>query len=96
MTMCGGNLQNQPYTKDYKSTGRPSYDSLILFKLELLRTWYCFSDGEVEEQVNDRLSFSRFVGLGLEDTAPESTAENSEAEQLARFQIVTRLVLLIW
>lgn len=61
------------YTKGYKSTGRPSYDSLILFKTELLRTWYGLSDGEVEEQVNDRLSFSRFVGLGLEDTAPDST-----------------------
>lgn len=61
------------YTKGYKPTGRPSYDSLILFKIELLRTWYGLSDGEVEEQVNDRLSFSRFVGLGLEDTAPDST-----------------------
>jgi len=61
------------YTKGYKSTGRPSYDSLVLFKTELLRTRYGLSDGEVEEQVNDRLSFSRFVGLGLEDTAPDST-----------------------
>ena len=56
------------YTKGYKSTGRPSYDSLVLFKTELLRTWYELSDGEVEEQVNDRLSFSRFVGLGMKDT----------------------------
>jgi len=61
------------YTKGYKATGRPSYDSLVLFKIELLRTWYGLSDGEVEEQVNDRLSFSRFVGLGLEDVAPDST-----------------------
>ena len=45
----------------------------MLFKIELLRTWYGLSDGEVEEQVNDRLSFSRFVGLGLEDVAPDST-----------------------
>jgi IS5 family transposase len=63
----------QAYTKGYKSTGRPSYDSLVLFKTELLRTWYGLSDGEVEDQVNDRLSFSRFVGLGMEDTAPDST-----------------------
>ena len=61
------------YTKGCKSTGRPGYDSLVLFKTELLRTWYGLSDGEVEDQVNDRLSFSRFVGLGLEDTAPDST-----------------------
>ena len=61
------------YTKGYKSTGRPSYDSLVLFKIELLRTWYGLSDGEVEEQVNDRLSFSRFAGFGMEDIVPDST-----------------------
>ena len=56
------------YTKGYKSTGRPSYDSLVLFKIELLRTWY-----GLEDQVNDRLSFSRFAGLGMEDIVPDST-----------------------
>ena len=61
------------YTKGYKSIGRPGYDSLVLFKIELLRTWYGLSDGEVEDQVNDRLSFSRFAGLGMEDTVPDST-----------------------
>ena len=61
------------YTKGYKSTGRPSYDSLVLFKIELLRTWYGLGDGEVEDQVNDRLSFSRFAGLGMEDIVPDST-----------------------
>ena len=61
------------YTKGYKSTGRPGYDSLVLFKIELLRTWYGLSDGEVEDQVNDRLSFSRFAGLGMEDIVPDST-----------------------
>ena len=61
------------YTKDHKSIGRPSYDSLMLFKTELLRTWYGQSDGEIEDQVNSRLSFSRFVGLGLADAALDST-----------------------
>ncbi len=32
----------------------------------------CLSDGEVEEQVNDRLSFSRFVSSGLNDCTPDS------------------------
>ncbi|MBR8721652.1 hypothetical protein IX307_002918 [Bacteroides pyogenes] len=61
------------YTKGNKATGRPSYDSMVLFKTELLRTWYGLSDGEVEDQVNDRLSFSHFVDLGMEDVAPDST-----------------------
>ena len=47
--------------------------ALFLFKIELLRTWYGLSDGEVEDQVNDSLSFSGFAGLGMEDIVPDST-----------------------
>jgi len=61
------------YTKGSSKAGRPSYDSLVLFRIELMRVWYGLSDGEVEEQVNDRLSFSRFAGLSLEDDVPDST-----------------------
>lgn len=61
------------YTKGKSETGRPSYDSLVLFRIELLRVWYGLSDGEVEDQVNDRLSFSRFAGLSMEDEVPDST-----------------------
>ena len=43
------------------------------FKAELLRTWYGLSNGEVEEQMNNHLSFNRFVGLGMEDAVPDST-----------------------
>ena len=46
---------------------------MVLFKTVLLHTWYGLSDVEVEEQVNDRLSFNRFVGLGMEDAVPDST-----------------------
>ena len=46
---------------------------LFFLKSNFSVLWYALSDGEVEEQVNDRLSFSRFVGLGLEDVAPDST-----------------------
>ena len=36
------------YTKGNKATVRPSYDSIVLFKTEFIRTWYGISDGEVE------------------------------------------------
>jgi len=44
---------------------------LLLFKMCLLQTWYGLSDYEVEEKVNDSLSFMRFVGLQLEDEVPD-------------------------
>ncbi len=64
------------YTTGSAPTGRPSYDGLMLFKIELLRVWYGLSDEGVEgveEMVNDRISFSRFVGLSLAVPAPDST-----------------------
>lgn len=46
---------------------------MVLFHIKLMRVWYGLSDGEIEEQVNDRFSFSRFVGLGMDDEVPDST-----------------------
>ena len=61
------------YTKGRGPLGRPGYDGAVLFRIEPLRVWYGLSDGEVEEQVNDRLSFNQFAGLSLEDAVPDST-----------------------
>jgi IS5 family transposase len=67
------NIIEKAYDKGHATVGRLPYNGLMLFKIELLRTWYNLSDGEVEEQVNDRISFSRFVGISLEDEVPDST-----------------------
>lgn len=59
------------YNKGASVAGRPSYAGLLLFKMCLLQTWYGLSDYEVEEKVNDSLSFMQFVGLKLEDEVPD-------------------------
>ena len=61
------------YKKGKSKTGHPSYDCLVLFRIELLCVWYGLSDGEEEDQVNDRISFSRFAGLSMDDEVPDST-----------------------
>lgn len=61
------------YSKGFSVTGRPSYSGLLLFKITLLETWYNLSDYEVEEQVNDRISFSKFVGLSIEENCPDNS-----------------------
>lgn len=53
--------------------GRPAWPPLILFKALLLQSLYGLSDRELEEALGDRLSFRRFVGLGLEETVPDHT-----------------------
>jgi IS5 family transposase len=78
--------------KGKSNTGRLAYDGLILFKIELLRVWYGLSDGEVEEQVNDRLSFSRFAGIGMENEVPDSTTVCRFRNMLVRADAYERLL----
>ena len=51
--------------------GRPSYPPLLMVKVLLLQQWYTLSDPQLEEALSDRLSFRRFVGLGLADDTPD-------------------------
>lgn len=56
-----------------EGAGRPPYDPLLMLKALLLQQWYGLSDAELEEALNDRVSFRRFLGLSLEDAAPDHT-----------------------
>ncbi len=44
-----------------------------MFKILILRTLYNLADEQVEYQIRDRLSFARFLGLGLEDAVADAT-----------------------
>lgn len=52
-------------------TGRPAYPPVALFKVLLLESWYGLGDPAMEEALGDRLSFRRFIGLGLEERVPD-------------------------
>ena len=55
------------------NAGRPSYDTILKFKMVVLQALYNFSDEQLEIQVRDRLSFMRFLDLGLHDRVPDAT-----------------------
>ena len=57
----------------YGTTGKPSHDPLVCFKMLLIEQWYNLSDPECEAQCADRLSFRRFLGLSLADAIPDET-----------------------
>lgn len=65
------NIINKHYTKGECAVGKPSYHGLLLFKMSLLQTWYGLSDYEIEDRINDSISFSKFCGLTLEQQAPD-------------------------
>ena len=48
-------------------------EALVLFRMLVLQSLYNLSDEEVEYQVRDRMSFTRFLGLGFEEGIPDGT-----------------------
>jgi len=52
--------------------GRPPYDPVLMFKIMVLQALYSLSDDQAEFMVQDRLSFMRFLGLGLSDRVPDA------------------------
>jgi IS5 family transposase len=66
-------LLKKYYKKRQAADGRPAYPPLPLFKMLLLQRWYNLSDPGLEEAVNDRLSFLRFIGFSFESSIPDET-----------------------
>ena len=58
---------------DKEKGGCPHKDLLVKVKMLFLQSLYNLSDPELEDQVNDRLSFQRFVGLDMSGTVPDYT-----------------------
>lgn len=52
--------------------GRPPYDYVMMFKILILQRIYNISDDQTDFQINDRMSFMRFLGLVLGETVPDA------------------------
>ena len=52
--------------------GRPPFDPVMMFKILIIQATNNLSDERAEFLINDRLSFMRFLGLGLEDRVPDA------------------------
>ena len=80
------------YAKPRKSNaGRPALDVVVMFKLLVLQQLYNIGDDELEYQVNDRLSFMRFLHLGLEDRVPDAKTVWLFRERLRHAELVEPL-----
>jgi IS5 family transposase len=64
-------LIDADYSKGKSVVGKPSYSGLLLFKMCLLQSWYGLSDYEVEDRLNDSISFSYFCGMHIDEVAPD-------------------------
>jgi IS5 family transposase len=80
-----------PAAERKSAAGRKPWDAVLIFKALVVQALYNLSDEQVEYQVRDRLSFMRFLGLGLEDAVPDATTLWLYREALARDGSVERL-----
>ena len=71
--------------------GRPPFAPLLMLKALLLQQMYVLSDADLEEAINDRVSFRRFVGLSLEEAAPDHTTLCRFRNRLAEAGLSERL-----
>ena len=73
------------------SAGRKPFDAILMFRMLVLQALNNLSDDQVEYQVRDRLSFSRFLGLAIEDSIPDATTLWLFREKLARAEMIEKL-----
>lgn len=64
-------LLNKAMKKEKKETGRPHYPYLMMFKIPVIQRLYNLSDEQMEFQLNDRRTFSRFAGLEAGEPIPD-------------------------
>jgi len=78
-----------------KLDGRPPFPPIVMFRALLLAQWYDLSDRDLEEALCDRLSFRRFVGLGIEQPTPDHTTLCRFRERLNEAGLTIKLLALV-
>ena len=80
-----------PETERKSTAGRKPIDAIVLFRMLILQSLYNLSDEQVEYQVRDRLSFTRFLASGIEDCIPDGTTLWLFREKLAKAGVIEKL-----
>src|SRR5437667_4943440 len=73
------------------NAGRKPYDAILKFKIVVLQSLYNLSDEQTELLIRDRLSFMRFLDLGLEDAVPDATTIWLFREALVEAGLIDKL-----
>jgi IS5 family transposase len=76
---------------DRAKGGRPPFDHVLMFKTLILQASYNLSDERTEYLIRDRLSFMRFLGLGLADTVPDANTIWTFREALKKAEAIDAL-----
>jgi IS5 family transposase len=80
-----------PEAERKSTAGRKPTDAIVLFRMLILQSLYNLSDEQIEYQVRDRLSFTRFLTSGIEDCIPDGTTLWLFREKLAKAGVIEKL-----
>jgi len=73
------------YTVGTSGEGADAYPPLLLFKCMLLQKWFRInSDPELENQINDRLSFKKFLNLSFSKPSPDHSTFSRFRKRLSK------------
>jgi IS5 family transposase len=73
------------YSVGSSGEGADAYPPLLLFKCLMLQKWFRInSDPELENQINDRLSFKKFLGLPLSQPSPDHSTFSRFRSRLSK------------
>lgn len=87
---------NGVFNANYSKGGRPPFERLMMFKLLILQRLYNISDDQAEYQINDRLSFRRFLGLSMSDIVPDAKTIWLYRETLVKAGVIETLFQLFY
>jgi len=80
-----------PVAEKKNNAGRKPIDAMVMFRMLILQSLYNLSDDQAEYQVRDRLSFTRFLKLGIEDAIPDGTTLWLFREKLSKAGLIATL-----
>jgi IS5 family transposase len=73
------------YVVGTSSEGADAYPPLLLFKCLMLQKWFHIdSDPELENQINDRTSFKKFIGISFSDVSPDHSTFSRFRSRLSK------------
>jgi hypothetical protein len=85
-----GDLERAVPRSDRSRGARPAFDHVLMFKALILQASHSLSDERTEYLIKDRLSFMRFLGLGLSDAVPDANTIWTFREALTRAKIQSK------
>ena len=79
------------YKIGFSNEGADAYPPIVLFKALLLQKWFRIpSDPELESQINDRISFKKFLQIPFNMNAPDHSTFSRFRNRLSKKAMIKR------